>query len=147
MSWIALTEADLLTVLSGPELASYRSAALEAGQADPVAPTLTQVIDLVRGYVAASPAGCLGAGETIPQKLRAPALDLLAFRIPNRVGLSAGETRQRLHDQALRLLEQVAAGRYQIEQPAEYAGEAESAPSPLMTARVRQFTRQDQDGI
>jgi len=50
MAWITITESDLLTAISGDELASFREAALADAQADPVAPTIAQVTDLVRGY-------------------------------------------------------------------------------------------------
>ena len=49
MAWIIPAESDVLTVLSEAELATYRAAALAAGQTDPLAPTLAQVVDLVRG--------------------------------------------------------------------------------------------------
>jgi hypothetical protein len=49
MAWIIPAEADVLTVLSETELATYRAAALASGQSDPLAPTLAQVVDLVRG--------------------------------------------------------------------------------------------------
>ena len=53
MAWIIPAESDVLTALSETELATYRAAALASGQADPLAPTLAQVVDLVRGYVGA----------------------------------------------------------------------------------------------
>ncbi len=94
MAWIIPAESDVLTVLSETELATYRAAATASGQADPVAPTLAQVVDLVRGYVGAYKPNTLGLPGTIPQKLLAPALDLVAVRLPQRVGVSPKDVRQ-----------------------------------------------------
>src|ERR1700692_304874 len=94
MAWIIPAEADVLTALSESELSTYRAAATASGQADPLAPTLAQVADLVRGYVGAYKANTLGLPGTIPQKLLAPALDLVAVRLPQRVGVSPKDVRQ-----------------------------------------------------
>lgn len=119
MAWIQIVETDVLTVLSGPELEGIRAAALDAVQPDPVAPTIAQVVALVRGYVAGNPANLLGTGETIPSKLMAPALDLIAVRIPQRVGQSPSEGRKEAARTAVRLLERVAEGKFDIEEPAD----------------------------
>src|SRR5271156_512205 len=108
MAWITPAEPDVLTVLSETELATYRAAALASGQADPLPPTLAQVVDLVRGYVGADRPTTLGVSGTIPQKLLAPALDLVAVRLPQRVGVPPKDVRKSAADQAIRLLEQVA---------------------------------------
>ena len=137
----------MLTVLSGPELSSYRSAALASGQADPVAPTIAQVIALVRGHVAGCRANTLGAGSTLPEKLKAPALDVIAYRIPSRVNMKAGSARQGLHDQALRLFELVSQGRFDIEEPASPSAESSGANTPRITGRPRRYTRETEEGI
>jgi hypothetical protein len=147
MSWIIPTEADVLTVLSESELATYRSATTASGQADPVAPTLAQVVDLVRGYVGAYKPNTLGAPGTIPQKLLAPALDLVAMRVPQRVGVTPKEVRQQAAARAVRLLEQVAAGVFNIEEPDIATSESTSAPRPTIAARPARFTRREEDGV
>lgn len=147
MSWIAPTESDLLTVLSETELATYRAAALAAGQADPVAPTLAQVVDLVRGYVGAWRPNTLGQPGTIPQKLLVPALDLVSVRLPQRVGVPPKEVRQSAANRAIRLLEQVAAGVFNIEEPNSPTSETTSAPRPSIEARPAYFTRRAEEGI
>lgn len=65
MAWIFLTEADVLTVLSEPELTAYRSKATATGQADPLIPTVAQVTELVRGYVGAHASNRLGPDDTL----------------------------------------------------------------------------------
>ena len=147
MAWITPAESDVLTVLSETELATYRAAALASGQADPLAPTLAQVVDLVRGYVGAYRPNTLGLPGTIPQKLLAPALDLVAVRLPQRVGVSPKEVRQMAASRAVRLLEQVAAGTFNIEEPDSPTTETTSAPRPSISANTRDFTRCTEEGI
>jgi hypothetical protein len=147
MAWIAPVEADVLTVLSESELSTYRAAATASGQADPLAPTLAQVVDLVRGYVGAYKPNTLGLPGTIPQKLLAPALDLVAVRLPQRVGVSPKDVRQAAAVQAVRLLEQVAAGVFNIEEPDSPTTETTSAPRPSINANARNFTRCTEEGV
>src|SRR5476649_429665 len=137
MSWILPTESDVLTVLSESELSTYRAAATASGQADPLAPTLAQVVDLVRGYVGAYKPNTLGLPGTIPQKLLAPALDLVAVRLPQRVGVSPKDVRQAAATQAIQILEQVANGVFNIEEPDTATSEVSSAPKPTIEARPR----------
>ena len=147
MAWIIPEESDVLTVLSDTELSAYREAAIAAGQTDPLAPTLAQVVDLVRGYVGANRLNTLGVAGSIPQKLLAPALDLLAVRLPQRVGVPPKEVRKRAADQAVRLLEQVAAGTFVVEEPEVASEETTFSPRPTISSNQRTFTRCAEDGL
>jgi hypothetical protein len=147
MAWIIPAESDVLTVLSETELATYRAAATASGQADPVAPTLAQVVDMVRGYVGAYKPNTLGLPGTIPQKLLATALDLVAVRIPQRVGVAPKDVRQMAANRAVRLLEQVAAGTFNIEEPDSPTLETTEAPRPSIEARRPHFTRRSEEGV
>src|SRR5262249_19876817 len=140
-------ESDVLTVLSETELATYRAAATADGQADPLAPTLAQVVDLVRGYVGAWKSNTLGLPGTIPQKLLAPALDLVAVRLPQRVGVAPKEVRRDAAEQAVRLLERVSSGDFNIEEPDDATPEATSAPRPSIRANSRDFNRCTEEGV
>lgn len=145
--WISITEADLLTALSGPELEAYRNAALASGQPDPVAPTMAQIIALVRGYVGAWGRNRLGEAGTIPEKLLAPALDLIAARIPQRVRVNPSDSRKLAAQSALRLLEQVANGQFDIEEPlVETAERSNNGARPSISARPRRFCAEQQEG-
>jgi len=147
MAWITPAESDVLTVLSETELATYRAAATASGQADPVAPTLAQVVDMVRGYVGAYKPNTLGLPGTIPQKLLATALDLMAVRLPQRVGVPPKDVRQMAANRAVRLLEQVAAGTFNIEEPDSPTLETTEAPRPSIEARRPHFTRRSEEGV
>ncbi len=147
MAWIAPAESDVLTVLSETELATYRAAATATGQADPLTPTLAQVVDLVRGYVGAYRPNTLGPAGMIPQKLLAPALDLVAVRLPQRVGVSPKDVRQAAATAAIRLLEQVANGVFNIEEPDLATDETTSAARQTIAARHRKFSRREEEGV
>jgi hypothetical protein len=147
MSWITPAESDLLTTFSETELATYRAAATATGQADPVAPTLAQVVDMVRGYVGAYKPNTLGLPGTIPQKLLATTLDLAAVRLPQRVGIAPKDVRQMAASRAFRLLEQVAAGSFNIEEPDSPTLETTKAPRPSICARRRHFTQRSEEGV
>lgn len=145
MAWAAITEADILTVMAGPELEAIRAAALKAGQADPVAPTITDVTDLVRGYVAVR--NTLGPDGTIPSKLQTSALDIIASRIPQRVNHDPSEGRKTKEKEAIRLLERVADGKFRVEEPTTASEESTGSIAPVISASTRKFTRATQDGI
>ena len=147
MAWITITEKDVLTVLSGPQLEGVREAALDPIQPDPIAPTVSQVVALVRGYVAGNPANQLGAGETIPAKLMAPALDLIAVRVPQRIGQSPSEGRKDLAKDAIRLLERVSEGKFDIEEPADPEAGSGGASVEIASATDRLTGRDKLQGL
>jgi hypothetical protein len=146
MSWIAVTENDVLTVLSGPELAAFRSAALKQGQSDPLQPTIDTVTALVRSFVAAHPHNQLGAGNTVPERLKAATLDIIAVRLGGRLGKAPSEARQQACEQAMKLLEQTARGELSLETPIEASAETGGFSTPRLTARAREYGRQAEEG-
>lgn len=148
MAWIEVTEADLLTAISGAELTGYRGAALASGQSDPVDPTIQQVVDEVRGYVGGCAKNTLGPAGTIPSKLLSTALDLIVFRIPNRVGRDPKAGRDKAAENAMKRLEQVAACKFDIEEPVEPTDEvSSSAIRPSFSGRPRRNARRERDGL
>lgn len=148
MSWITITDADLLRVLAGPELEGYRAAALATAQPDPVAETIAEVTQLIRGKVAACERNRLGAGNTIPQELKVAALDILAVRIPMRAaGTNPTNSRKEAMEAAMKLLDDTAACKFAIEAPATVSDQVISSPSPTFSARPKHFTREQQEGL
>lgn len=149
MSWRAITEADLLTKISGPELAALRAAALKAGQVDPVQPTIDQVTRYVRGRVAACQRNQLGAGNTVPDELIDAALALIVMRIMSRaagISIDPKGVRKSEEEKAEALLRDVAACKMVIVAPDTVSTEKVSTPLPAITPRERRFTRCDQEG-
>jgi hypothetical protein len=149
MAWTNIDEDDVLTVVSHAELTAFRSTSLRpsssssSAQADPLAPVIAQVVDLVRGYVAAHRRNRMGAAGTVPARLLPVALDLIAIRIGSRVGKGPEEVRAKQRDNAMSILEKVAAGQYGVDQP----DGSEADPLPSIEARDRQFRADQQDGI
>lgn len=147
--WITLAVTDVSTTLAGAEVSALQTAALSSGQSDPVAAILADVVNEVRGYVAAS-GTTLGEGATIPDKLKSAALALCRYRCATRLPVKSflTEDRKNANTQAIELLRDVAARRFAVEEP-ETADttEAIAGPRPAVTARVRRFTRDLMNGI
>lgn len=147
MSWITLAESDLLTRMNSKELEGIRAAALAAGQADPVAPSILQVVNHIRGAVRACDSNTLGDGDTIPDELLGEALDMLVYILPSRVGTYTTATRKDLHDKAVKLLQRVAECKFYIQNPTTASTTDPPKSKPAITARDKEFTRTKQDGI
>ena len=149
--WVTIQESDLLTGISGPELAGIRSAALATGQSDPVQPTLDQVTRLIRGRVAACRHNRLGEGNTIPDELMEAAVAIALMKLPARAAgltIDPDGTRQSAADDAQDLLKEVAACRFAVQQPETVSEEQTAAPpKPAMQEKNRRFTRTSQDGL
>ena len=150
MSWITLAEADVLTVLSGPELEGYRAAALAQGQDDPVQPAIDDVTEEVRGFVAACAKNTLGPIGTIRSRLKTTALDLLAVRIPLRVARSPKSGRKDAAERSEARLKLVGECKFSIADPTSDEGtsaESESSPSPSFRGRDRRDARREHSGL
>ena len=83
--WRPLTREDILTKLSGDELASIE-AQLEASGVE-LSALIGQAINRVRGFISAHPANTLGPEGTLPERIIA---DVVAWLIPELYGHTAG---------------------------------------------------------
>jgi hypothetical protein len=148
MAWIAITETDVLTKLSAPELAALKGAAKDPSQTTILADVITQVVREVRGYVAANAENTLGEGETIPDELLAAALARIRFELAGRLPVAAllTDDRRTANSNAIALLRDVAGGRFRLVTPATPTTETLSAPRPTWAGRPRSFTRDQEDG-
>jgi len=119
MSWAVITEANVLTHIAGAELKALRAAALGDGQEDPVQPSITQITDQVRGYVAACIENKLDTDITkIPTRLLGAACDMIIGEIIARVpGYFLDDDRKDKQGRAIKLMERVAACNFAIEDP------------------------------
>lgn len=150
MSWRAITEADLLTRISGAELQTFRQAVLAAGQADPVQPVFDQVTDQVRGYVAGCPANKLGPDGTIPVKLLGPTLALCVMEVMARCGgriVDPGEHRRQSARDAYATLKDVAACVFKLDVPQEFTDEKIGVPPPSYQGATFSFGRSLEEGL
>lgn len=148
--WTELTEAAILTGNNGPSIAAARTAALKAGQADPLPEVIAQVTTSIRGSVAACAKNVLGDAGTIPDELIAEAVDMAVYRLCKRLGkaLLTQEVKD-ANDDALAKMREVATCRFAIVPPTTPAPSDEqvSTGTPRYTTRPRRYDRCSQDGI
>lgn len=149
MSWITLTEPNVITKLSGPEIAAMKTAALQPAQVNPLPGVISQVVKEIRGYVAACERNVLGAGETIPDELEGAAISRIRFELATRLPVASllTEDRRTANANALTLLRDAAACRFLIVSPATPTTDEISTPSPRYSARDKTATRAQQDGL
>lgn len=148
MAWIFVSENSLKTRISGPELAAFRSAALAAGQADPVAAVTLQVVDLVRGYIAGCQRNRLGPNDTIPEKLLGVTLDLLVVEVEKRCAgklIDPNGHRANSAREAMAILRDVSRCNFAVDVPEDLDTEVTQVFTPTIDARKRTF--RDQDGV
>jgi hypothetical protein len=120
MSWITITDAQILGKSAGAEVEAARSAALATGQADPVPGIVAQIVREVRGYVAGCDKNTLGPEGTIPDELLGAALNRIRFECATRLpgGALLDEDRRQSNRDALAMLRDAAACRLALAQPA-----------------------------
>lgn len=150
MPWTTLTSDDLLRGLTGAERSALTTAALGSGQADPLPGIIADVVAEARGYIAANKANVLGAGNTVPEKLRIALIARVRFEAFTRLPVGRSlltEDRVKSNEAAIALLRDVAAGKFAIEEPEVASTEVVSAPGPRFQRPIREFTRQNQDGL
>ena len=147
MAWIQIKENDVKTRLAGAEFSAYSTVARSQGQANPLPEIIDQVVDEVRGYIAANKSNRLGAGNTIPQKLLRATLSIIRYQLITRLPVEINEQRTKEYVNAVALMEQVATGKYAIEEPVEVDAEKIPVPAPYVSAPRRKFRIRDQDGL
>jgi hypothetical protein len=150
MSWITLAESDVITKLSGPEIAAMKTAALQAAQANPLPEVIAQVVKEIRGYVAACAQNQLGDGETIPDELLGAAISRVRYELATRLPVASllTEDRRTANADALTRLRDVAACRFAIEQPATPSDQVITGPAvEVVTKTKRQATRAKLSGL
>jgi hypothetical protein len=146
--WRALTEDDILAALSAPETAAYQTAAIVVGQ-DPLAEITAQVVHECRSHIADCPRNTLAPGETLPRRVHYHALALIRFRLITRLDLEVSEDRRREQRDAIEFFRRVSECKVAVE-PAdatENSTDSFASPRPGITARRRQYSRDQQDGI
>lgn len=155
-NWRALTQADLMTRLSGKELVAFRNAGYGPGETDPVATLLGSVTDKVRGSIAGNAQNILGPEGQLPKVLIDTALSIAVLRVMTRCfGEVLDPSGQRVKDgeAAELILRDVARG----EGPG-IPGMAADDGDPVANTRApvvieyetdheEDFDREDQDGL
>lgn len=129
-NWGTIAEADVLTRLTGPEVTSYKTLSLGVGQSNPLPEITAHAVNEVRGYIASSGSYALNTGATVPNRLKDATLALIRYRLITRLPIASGsvliEMRRREFEDAIRLLERVGDGRFQVDEPDETDTDAEA---------------------
>jgi hypothetical protein len=150
MSWIIIAEADVISKLSGPELAAMKTAALQAAQGDPLPEVIEQVTKEIRGYVAACSDNILGDGATIPDELLGFAINRIRYELATRLPVPSLLTTARTdaNSQAITALRDVAACKFKVIGPTTPAEEqAPGAAAEVVSTTTRKYTRAKMDGL
>jgi hypothetical protein len=150
-TWRAIADSDITAKLSADELESIRASAPDG--TDPVAEAVAQVVDRVRGYVAAWPRNVMGPAGTVPARLMDAACALL---VPALYGRTAGlmidlnDVRREAAKSAEALLRDAARGLFAVELPEageESTLDAKSASAELAAGGGTTLRRGDLNGL
>lgn len=144
MAWITPTSDDVIKSFTDRE----RDAIEDVKGDTTLDDILGYVVEEIRGYCLTI--GPVGAAGTIPPQLKQVAVTRarheLMVSVPDRGMMT--EARAQANKDALRILENVAAGKFAIEAPATTGSETGNSPTlPATTARTRDFERSDMDGV
>ena len=119
MSWQTLQPDQLKRRFASAELAALQRAKIDLDDASIVA-TLADVTGTVRGYVAANRVNRLDVEGTIPATLVSAALDIAMVDYSTSVAgvlIDPKGNRKAAKEAAVKLLQDVAAGRFAVDQP------------------------------
>jgi phage gp36-like protein len=115
MSWITLTQNDLLSALNASEAAAYNAAV--TGAIDPADEIILSAVHDARGLIENAPGNELAAGDTVPNRLKHQILAIVRFRILTRLDIAVSEDRRTEYRDARRFLERVSEGKVRVEKP------------------------------
>jgi hypothetical protein len=150
MAWTTIDE-TLLQKRTNPTVWDLlTNAASITDQPDPIPDIIEQVVNEVRGYIAAARYK-LEAGQTIPSRLVGAVVTIILWRasLDLNCEILLTDVRGKEYKSASDLMERVAAGKFSVEEPVVVDSEAENATviTPAMNPRERRYTRRDEDGI
>jgi hypothetical protein len=153
-NWITLTPNDLRPYLAADQVDALRTEALAAGQTDPVAAVIADVIERMRAEIRASGANRLSqTPSTVPPELRggaaALAIEAAQTRLPALL-LTADQVRAA--NQARHFMERVATGDIPVTVPSDPvtvpdAGPATSSYAQVLGRRTDPLTSQSLRGL
>ena len=128
MKWRRPTLDDLRGELSDQEIARYTSAATKDVTYTPIEVIISNVAELVRGYIQSAPRAVILPADTqlLPECLIAPAMDYAMGEVLKKIALEINETRREAIKRAVKLFERVMDGDFKIR--AEDAPQESTSP-------------------
>lgn len=146
MPWVAITEQDLNDARMGALITALRSAALGAGQTDPVDSLLGKIVKQVRDAIAFGYGSIDGAAsDTVPDSLVLLVCRLALWEAKGRLELDRTFDESD-HREDLRALERIRAGKEPMEMP-ETAATAEIAGTAAVVIGGKRKRVADQGGV
>lgn len=147
--WITLTTADIDDYLVGAQVGALRTAALSAGQSDPVAEAIADITAEIRNYIRSCPINVLSLTPgTIPPELKRHACALIIEAAQPRLKLKLSDDQRTAAENARKLLQQVAACRYAVAAPVDpQTTPSDQAATLKPTIAQKQTHRSNADGI
>lgn len=140
--WQKLTDEVLTEALNGRELAAL-TAKRQSESSDPMPGILAGVAARIRGCIRAGGRVRLRGGEdTIPTALWTVATDLVRYQALLRFALGMTDERKLAYQEALKQLEDVAAGRFVLADEG-----TPKTPAPAWEGRKRRFGPSSKKGI
>ena len=153
MTWTALSANDLLSSLTTREREDFGKTSVAVGVPDRVIPILADLTAEIRGYIGSHSTNTLSADATlIPPEFKAKALAIARWRVLTTIpGYQPGEARKLEYEKADAFFISVAKGTIRptpaTDAIASEVPNSTPAPAPRITARTRNFGRDQQDGI
>ena len=149
--WRAITDLDVETVLSGPELEAIRSAAgdAEGDAADMLPAIITTVTDEVRAHIEDCPQNRLGPVGTVPERVIHHALAIIRNRLLSRLNMDAGDSRKVEHRDAVTFFQRVSECKVKIELPdaADVVSEANTPTVDVVVSTTQQMAKTGLKGL
>lgn len=151
MAWRTITEADVETVLAGPELEAIRSAAgaSDGTDDDKLADIIATVVDECRAHIEDCGENRLGPAGTLPERVIHHALAIIRTRLCSRLNIDLGDTRQSEHREAVAFFERVGSCKVKIEQPdsADVVAESNTPSMETVVSTTQQMGKANLGGL
>lgn len=118
MAWRSITTDDVLQTLAGAEMTALQTAAKASGQSDPLPGVIADIVNEVRGYIAAGQFD-LGPDGTVPDQLRRATLIMIRTAAASRLPVKSFSTPQREKEQeeSLQRVRDAAKRLFMVESP------------------------------
>lgn len=150
MAWVNISDDDLITYKVAALVSALRTAALGAGQGDPVETLKAQVVDVVRRKVAACRTNQVESTPgTVPASLLPIACRMILRAAKDRLEIALTDDERKQWDKDDRELDAVASCAMPIDDAASPVAPSvqQTQPSPSIKARPRRFGLAQQDGL
>lgn len=149
-TWRALNRNDVLSGMAQLELDSFNDVGEGETITDRLDIILTHVTAEIRSYIASDERNILTEDATLlPHATHHAAVAIVRFRLMSSIaGEVPSEVRKREYDDAQTFLRDIASGKIRISKPAQSAAAdaVYNQPSPAISARPRQLTRDNMSG-